>query len=189
MHVGKRLLVHIAPISLQTMGSADSAVRRDASEASAPFEVHGPTTPLCTAIDQRYLIVPSFTFESGDKLVNVPVAFKTWGKMNAARDNVLLVCHPISGSADAGDWWSPLFGPGRQLDTEKFMVVCCNAIGSPYGTASPLTRRGGEQVSADGTWTCSEHVHHPDAQESLSWWGPDFPQSTVRDDVRYVIAR
>ena len=149
--------------------------------ARTPFEVPGPTTHLCGGIDQRYLIVPEFMLESGHVLVNVPVAFKTWGQLNSTRDNVLLVCHPISGSADVADWWGPLFGPGHMLDPERYFIVCCNTIGSPYGTASPLTRRGGEQVQADGSWACAPHVRSP---SEPTHWGADFPNSTVRDDVR-----
>lgn len=152
---------------------------------AAPFEIAGPTSPFAARLDQRYLVVPEFTLENGARLVHVPVAFQTWGKLNKEGTNALVICHPISGDALVSDWWAPLFGPGRVLDTDKYMVVCCNAIGSPYGTASPVTRRGGEDVR-DGTWTCSPHVRAPAEQQHVTWWGSDFPASTIRDDVRYV---
>lgn len=148
-----------------------------------PVEIPGPTTPLCSNIKQRYLVVPSFTLESGVRLENVPVSFNTYGSLNAQRDNCVVVCHPISGSPDIPSWWDPLVGPGRLFDTGHFFVVCCNVIGSPYGTASPLTRRGGE-LFEKGTWVPAPHVTSPMEQQSLTWWGADFPNSTVRDDVR-----
>lgn len=152
-------------------------------DSMASFEIPGPTSPLAVGRAQRYLCVPSFELESGDVLHNVPVAFKTWGTLDAAKSNVVLVCHPISGSADVQEWWTPLFGPGHVLDTTKYFVVCCNAIGSPYGTLSPLTRKGGEDVSGS-TWTCSPHVHAPLEQDEQVWWGADLPRTTIRDDVR-----
>ncbi|WFD35965.1 homoserine O-acetyltransferase [Malassezia cuniculi] len=149
----------------------------------SPVEIAGPTSPFCTNIKQRYLVVPSFTFESGETLENVPVSFNTYGSLNAGRDNCVMVCHPISGSPDVVSWWEPLVGPGRLFDTARFFIVCCNAIGSPYGTASPVTRRGGE-LFENGKWVQSAHVTSPNEQTSVTWWGSDFPRSTVRDDVR-----
>lgn len=150
------------------------------------FEIPGPTSPLAVNLTQRYLVVPSFTLESGEELRNVPIAFKTWGELNSERNNAVLVCHPISGHADTAEWWSPLFGDGKVLDPSKYFVVSCNAIGSPYGSLSPLTRKGGEDIAADGTWTCSPHVHAPMEQDTQIWWGSDLPHSTIRDDVQYV---
>lgn len=111
------------------------------------------------------------------------MSFNAYGSLNAERDNCVVVCHPISGSPDVPSWWEPLVGPGLLFDTRRFFVVCCNVIGSPYGTASPVTRRGGEQLE-DGKWIQSPHVMAPLDQTSMTWWGADFPYSTVRDDVR-----
>jgi len=153
--------------------------------AAAPFEIPGPTSPLAVGRDQRYLVVPSFKLESGIEVRNVPIAFKTWGKLDpVTRDNVLLVCHPISGSADVSEWWEPLFGPGRVIDPEKYLIVGCNAIGSPYGTFSPLTRLGGEDIRPDGSWAPAPHVYRPNEQDTPTWWGADMPASTMRDDVQ-----
>lgn len=55
-------------------------------------------------IDQYVHVVPSFTFECGTVLEDVPVAYKTWGKMNETRDNVMIICHAFTGSADVEDW-------------------------------------------------------------------------------------
>ena len=56
-------------------------------------------------IDQNIFIVPSFTLESGAVLRDVPVAYKTWGNLNSTRDNVMIICHAFTGSADVEDWF------------------------------------------------------------------------------------
>lgn len=55
-------------------------------------------------LDQSVFYVPSFTLESGRVLKQVPVAYKTWGTLNAARDNVMIICHAFTGSSDVEDW-------------------------------------------------------------------------------------
>ena len=112
---------------------------------------------------QKIATVSSFTFESGAALQQVPVAYSTWGALNPNRDNVLVVCHALTGSSDAMDWWRPLFGPGKALDSTRYFIFCANVLGSPYGTASPLST--------------NPSTGRP--------YGPTFPQSTVKDDVRY----
>lgn len=151
----------------------------------APFEIAGPTSPFAVNLDQRYLLLPEFTLESGECLTNAPIAFQTWGKLNAEGTNAVLVCHAISGNALATVWWDSLVGPGRVIDTNKFFVVCCNALGSPYGSASPVTRRGGEDVR-NGHWQEASFVRESEKQTEISWWGSEFPQTTLRDDVQYV---
>jgi homoserine O-acetyltransferase len=111
--------------------------------------------------------MPTTTFdnhelESGRVLHAVPVAYRTWGTLNASATNAVLVCHALTGDADAADWWGDLIGPGRALDTERFFVICPNVIGSPYGTLSPRT----------------------DTPETGAPYGPDFPRATIRDTVR-----
>ncbi|KAJ2887965.1 homoserine O- acetyltransferase [Coemansia asiatica] len=112
--------------------------------------------------DQKVMVIPSYTLESGDVLHEVPVAYKTWGRLNAEANNCMVICHALTGSSDVADWWGPLLGSGRAFDTSKFFVVCCNVLGSPYGTASPLTIN----------------------PETGKPYGPDFPLTTIRDDVR-----
>ncbi|KAL2004049.1 hypothetical protein VTN02DRAFT_847 [Thermoascus thermophilus] len=113
---------------------------------------------------QRYARISSFTLESGEELCSFPVAFKTWGVLNAEADNVLVVCHALSGSSDIEDWWRPAIGkgPGFAIDISRFFVFCGNLLGSPYGSASPLT--------------IDPRTGFP--------YGPHFPQTTVRDDVQ-----
>ncbi|KAL9111144.1 MAG: hypothetical protein Q9227_004407 [Pyrenula ochraceoflavens] len=115
--------------------------------------------------DQTIAIVPSFTLESGAALQNLPVAYTTRGRLSPRGDNALVICHALSGSADVADWWGPLLGgPGQAFDISKFFIVCLNSLGSPYGTASPVTNKYGE--------------------EAKGIYGPEFPLTTIRDDVR-----
>jgi homoserine O-acetyltransferase/O-succinyltransferase len=78
-----------------------------------------------------------FTTESGFTFEQPTVAYRTWGSLNAARDNAVIVCHALTGTADAADWWGGLFGPGRLLDPERHFIVCANILGSCYGTTGP----------------------------------------------------
>src|SRR5262245_50176794 len=85
----------------------------------------------------------SFLLESGQSLPAVTVAYETYGTLNADRDNAILVCHALTGSAHAAGrsgpqdatagWWDPLIGPGRALDTRRYFVICSNVLGSCYG--------------------------------------------------------
>lgn len=108
------------------------------------------------------LTLPTFTFESGATLRDVPVAYHTWGALEAGGRNAVVVCHALTGDSDAREWWGPMIGPGKVLDTDRFFVVCFNVLGSPYGSLSPVTPTNG----------------------ALGRYGPDLPQPTVRDSVR-----
>ena len=83
---------------------------------------------------------------SGAELVPVEVAYETYGTLNEARDNVVVVCHALTGDAHAaghhGDparrgWWDNLIGPGRPIDTDRFFVVSPNLLGGCQGTTGP----------------------------------------------------
>jgi len=83
--------------------------------------------------------------EKGGRLQDVTVAYETYGQLNAARDNAVLICHAISGdshvaqhdSEDDLGWWDIAVGPGKPIDTERFFVVCPNLLGSCRGTTGP----------------------------------------------------
>ncbi|KAL2865614.1 homoserine O-acetyltransferase [Aspergillus lucknowensis] len=125
-----------------------------------------PENPFSALItDQSIVTIPSFTLESGVTLFNVPVAYTTRGKLSPNADNALVICHALSGSADVADWWGPLLGgPGQAFDVSRFFVVCLNSLGSPYGSASAVTYRDGNPENG--------------------LYGPEFPLTTVRDDVK-----
>ncbi len=118
-------------------------------------------------LDQTIAIIPSFELESGVILRNAPVAYKTYGALSPERDNAMVICHALTGSSDVGDWWGPLLGgPGKAFDVSRYFVVCFNSLGSPYGSASPVTNKDGDPAKGQ--------------------YGPEFPLTTVRDDVKYV---
>jgi homoserine O-acetyltransferase len=82
----------------------------------------------------------------GGRLESVDVAFETFGTLTAERDNVVLVCHALSGDshvargarADARPgWWDAMVGPGKAVDTDKYFVVCANVLGGCSGTTGP----------------------------------------------------
>ncbi|CAG8886697.1 unnamed protein product [Penicillium nalgiovense] len=124
-----------------------------------------PENPYAQLIeDQSIAVIPSFKLESGVTLYNVPVAYTTRGTLAPNGDNVLVICHALSGSADVADWWGPLLGgPGQAFDVSRFYVVCLNSLGSPYGSASAVT--------------------YKDGMPENGYYGPEFPLTTVRDDV------
>ena len=79
--------------------------------------------------------LPTFTLESGEVLTEVVQAYHLDGELNAERDNLVIVFHALTGSADAvGDWWSSIMGPGRPIDTARYAILCANLLGSCYGT-------------------------------------------------------
>ncbi|MHB1070881.1 MAG: homoserine O-acetyltransferase family protein [Gemmatimonadaceae bacterium] len=106
----------------------------------------------------RTFTVPAFTFESGEVLYALRQAYHLDGELNAARDNLVIVFHALTGTPDAaGDWWKQVIGPGLALDTEKFAVLVPNLLGSCYGTSGPSD--------------------HPDRR---------FPAITPRDQARFA---
>lgn len=105
----------------------------------------------------------SFTTESGFEFQNPDVAYKTWGKLNDTKDNVILICHALTGHAAADEWFPGIFGDGRICDPEKYFIVCINVPGSSYGSIGP--------------WTINPSTNEP--------YLNDFPSITIRDMVRF----
>lgn len=75
----------------------------------------------------------------GATLPTVTQHYAIYGDVAPARDNVLLVCHALSGSARVFDWWPQLFGPGLPFDLSRFAVVGVNVLGSCYGSTGPTS--------------------------------------------------
>ena len=90
-----------------------------------------------------------FCLDSGESLSPVTVAYETYGRLNGARTNAILICHALSGSAHAAGfhsetdakpgWWDECIGPGKAFDTDRFFVICSNVIGSCYGSTGPMS--------------------------------------------------
>jgi homoserine O-acetyltransferase len=125
--------------------------------------------------------------DSGEVLPKVRIAYETYGELARTKDNVLLVCHALSGDAHAAGWsddpnapttvdgvgaaergkgglgwWDGMIGPGKAFDTDRFFVVCTNLIGSCRGSTGP--------ASID--------------PRTGRVYGSDFPVVTVGDMVR-----
>ena len=81
------------------------------------------------------LLLGSFRTEAGVTLPDLRVAYRRDGPPSVS---AVLVVHALTGSADAaGDWWEPLIGPGKALDTDERQIICLNLLGSCYGTTGP----------------------------------------------------
>ncbi len=112
--------------------------------------------------DTRWFDAGSLEVEAGVTIPDVTVAYRTWGELNQARDNAVVVCHALTGDQNADGWWGTTISPGQGIDTDRWFVVCPNVLGSCYGTTGPA----------------SPHPHRPGR------WGGEFPQITIRDIVR-----
>jgi homoserine O-acetyltransferase len=88
--------------------------------------------------DYSFQLPTPFPLESGDALAGAHVAYRTWGQLNATRDNVVWVCHALTANADVLDWWPGLFGEGYFYDPADWFIVCANVLGSCYGSTCPL---------------------------------------------------
>lgn len=113
-----------------------------------------------------------FVCEGNGVLEEVTLAYETWGTLDASAGNAVLVCHALTGDSHAAGeigpghvsegWWDGLIGPSRALDSDRYFVVCANALGGCQGSTGP--------ASAD------PETGYP--------YGPTFPQVTIRDIVR-----
>src|SRR5215475_10756749 len=90
----------------------------------------------------------SITLDSGATLSPVEVAYETYGQLNAAKSNGILVLHAFSGDAHAAGispesgkpgWWDNMIGPGKGFDTNKYFVICSNVLGGCRGTTGPAS--------------------------------------------------
>jgi homoserine O-acetyltransferase len=130
---------------------------READHPQSMLVRFGPEAPL--------------KLDAGVALSPFQVAYQTYGTLNAARSNAVLVCHALTGdqhvfnrhpvTGKAG-WWETMIGPGKPIDTERYFVVCANVLGACMGTTGPAST-------------------HPVTGMP---WGLDFPVITIRDMVR-----
>lgn len=80
---------------------------------------------------------PRFKLESGIELLDVHVRYNCFGQLNDKKDNVIVVCHALTGNSRLDQWWGSLLGNRLAFDTSKYLVVCANVLGSCYGTTGP----------------------------------------------------
>jgi len=142
-------------------------------------------------VETQFLDLPEpLLLDCGRELRGIRVAYETYGTLSPARDNVVLVCHALSGDAHAAGfskapveastrdgfraderdvgksrglgWWDGMIGPGKAFDTERFFVVSSNLLGGCRGTTGPSSKN----------------------PETGRPYGSDFPVITVADMVR-----
>ncbi|HEX2100904.1 MAG TPA: homoserine O-acetyltransferase [Candidatus Synoicihabitans sp.] len=113
-----------------------------------------------------------FACELGQELPGFTLRYETYGRLNAAGDNAVLVCHALSGDHHCAGihslndrkpgWWNNLIGPGKALDTNRYYVLCANVLGGCQGSTGPLST--------------DPRTGQP--------YGTTFPLVTIRDMVR-----
>lgn len=117
---------------------------------------------------QRLTLSAPLVLQSGATLAAVTIAYETYGRLNAAKSNCVLVCHALTGDqfvagthpvTGKNGWWEDVVGPGKVIDTDQFFVVCANVLGGCMGSTGPK-----ETNPATG-----------------KPWGLAFPVITIRD--------
>ena len=96
-------------------------------------------------VESQLAHFPSLSLDCGVTLHSIDVAYETYGKLDAARSNAILVTHAFSGDAHAAGedaqgrpgWWDDMIGPGKGFDTNKYFVICSNVLGGCRGTTGP----------------------------------------------------
>jgi homoserine O-acetyltransferase len=166
-----------------TVTSERHRVRKVSPTTLPPPGADGESSPWSTGAwregsaqgSRHFVDIGSLRFEAGGALPQVRIAYETWGTLNAARDNAILVEHALTGDshvtgpAGAGHptqgWWDGLIGSGSPLDTDHWFIVSSNVIGGCQGTTGPSSQA-------------------PDGRP----WGSRFPFVTVRDQVAAEVA-
>ena len=109
--------------------------------------------------------------DSGYKLKDFKIAFKTYGKLNEQKLNTILICHALTADqfvlekhpiTNKDGWWSRMVGPDKPIDTNKYFVICCNVLGGCIGTTGP------KEINP----------------KTNSPYGLEFPTITIRDMVK-----
>jgi homoserine O-acetyltransferase len=131
---------------------------------------HDPASVGAVTAQQAHFDAP-IRLRSGAELPSYDIAYETYGELNAARSNAVLVCHALNASHHVAGfyeddpkntgWWDNLVGPGKPLDTDRFFVVGSNYLGSCFGSTGPAS--------------VNPATGRP--------WGADFPVVTVEDWV------
>ncbi|MGH6664971.1 MAG: homoserine O-acetyltransferase MetX, partial [Pseudolabrys sp.] len=149
-------MTEVQPLKSETRRSDERG-----SEAEHPHD----SAMVCFGSDKPLKL------DAGVELSPFQIAYKTYGTLNAARSNVILVCHALTGDQHVASlhpvtgkdgWWETMVGPGKPIDTERYFVICPNVVGACMGTTGPAS--------------INPKTGKP--------WGLDFPVVTIRDMVR-----
>jgi homoserine O-acetyltransferase len=109
-------------------------------------------------VAEQLVLADGVVLESGAVLAPLEIAYASYGD---PAHPAVVICHALTGDADAADWWGTLVGPGKAVDTDRFFVVCGNILGGCKGTSGPTST-------------------NPATGER---YGLDFPLFTIRDMV------
>ena len=131
-----------------------------------------PQTSLpMISVAQTMHFANALSLQSGASLRDYHLAYETYGTLNAAKSNAVLICHALNashhvagiyeGQDKSEGWWDNMIGPGKPVDTNYFFVIGVNNLGSCFGSTGPM------------------HIH-PDTGHV---YGADFPVVTVEDWV------
>ena len=142
-----------------------------------PSSTAAPVAPFQQVEHQRAVFADGLVLDCGVRIAPLVVAWRSYGTLNAACSNAVLVCHaltldqyvaephPLTGKPG---WWEDVVGPGKPLDTDRYYVLCANVLGGCMGSTGPR-----EEMTDPAT---GRGLGRP--------WGTDFPNVTVRDMVR-----
>jgi homoserine O-acetyltransferase len=144
-----------SPTHPDLAGAAETRIT-EATQPSSAYADFGDETAL--------------QLDGGVRLAPFRVAYESYGALNAAKSNAILICHALTGDQYVASpnpltgkpgWWEVMVGPGRPIDTDRFFVICANILGSCMGSTGPASIN-----PATG-----------------KVWGLDFPVITIRDMV------
>jgi homoserine O-acetyltransferase len=121
---------------------------------------------------QDFVSTEAFQFVSGGSLPELRLRYETYGHLNAAKDNAILICHALTGDHHCAGvhgikerkqgWWNHMVGPGKPIDTSRYFVICSNVLGGCQGSTGPGSI-------------------NPETGQAYNL---DFPKLTVSDMVR-----
>jgi len=132
------------------------------TKAAVPGTQNRGSQGLEPTYEGDFVLEGRFELDCGRTLAEPTLHYAVYGRLDEARENAVLVCHALSGSARVGDWWPEILSPGGALSLERDCVLCVNLLGSCYGSTGP--------GSVD--------------PETGAPYGPDFPLISIGDNVR-----
>ena len=98
---------------------------------------------------QDFVFEKPFHFEAGGSIPKFTLRYETYGRLNAAKDNAILICHALTGDHHCAGaysmdeqkrgWWNFVVGPGKTIDTSRYFVICSNVLGGCSGSSGPTS--------------------------------------------------
>lgn len=153
------------------------AIRLGGIALAAGMALAAPAFAYDGIVEKKVFEMPSYTTAAGETIKQVRVGWEAYGKLNEAKDNVILVTHFFSGTSHAAGkykaedkapgYWDSIIGPGKPLDTDKYYVV----------SSDTLVNLGAKDPNVVTTGPASVN---PDTGKP---WGMTFPVVTIRDFV------